>query len=228
MFARKLLAFALVAAVLASPAHAADALAQGSHNWTGAYIGGDLGYGWGNSSGVQSNYAGLFPLPYSTALSGIQGGGFLGYNYQIDHVVLGLEGDWQAAKLVGSSRPTGYKMSTSVDGYGSLRGRLGYAFDKLVVFGTGGAAWGTWESKYAVAGAAPYYKSSTSNHLGWTAGAGAEYALTENWGGRLEYRYTDLGALPSYSDVGSNSADSGNKVHVNSILVGVSYKFGAL
>src|SRR5207245_6950102 len=69
------------------------------YNWTGFYIGADVGYGWGRSTGTLANAAGAFPVPYSLDPSGVIGGGFVGFNYQISNVVLGVEADWQAADL---------------------------------------------------------------------------------------------------------------------------------
>ena len=69
------------------------------YNWTGFYIGADVGYGWGRSTGTLTNAAGLFPVNYSLDPSGVLGGGFVGFNYQVSNVVLGIEADWQAADL---------------------------------------------------------------------------------------------------------------------------------
>ena len=76
--------------------------------------------------------------------------------------------------------------------YGSVRGRLGYAVDRFLVFGTGGWAWGNPSTSYALTGAAPFVNNSRGS-TGWTAGLGVEYAFTDYVSGRLEYRYTSLG-----------------------------------
>ena len=194
--------------------------------WTGFYIGGDVGYGWGTSDGTLTNSAGAFPVPYSADPNGVIGGGFLGYNYQINQFVVGIEADWQAADLTGSaSSPLfgGFTMSTKVNDYGSLRGRLGYAMDRWLIFATGGWAWGNASTSYAVTGTPAFYKNSFTGN-GWTAGAGVEYAFTNNWLARFEYRYTDLGSH-SYVDTVSNSAETGNRITVNDVRLGVAYKF---
>ena len=228
---------ATVAAIgFASVASAADLPTKGPYykapmaapafSWTGFYIGGDIGYGWGTSDGTLTNSVGGFPIPYSADPNGIIGGGFLGYNYQINQFVVGVEADWQAADLTGSASSAlfgGYTMSTRVNDYGSLRGRLGYAMDRWLVFATGGWAWGKASTSYAVTGSPVFYTNSVNGN-GWTAGGGVEYALTNNWLARFEYRYTDLGSH-SYVDTVSNSAETGNRITVNDVRLGVAYKF---
>jgi len=203
------------------------------YNWTGFYLGADVGYGWGRSTGTLTTAAGLLPVPYSVNPSGVMGGGFLGYNYQISNVVLGVEADWQASDLnkngnfVLGAGPVTYNIGTKIKDYGSVRGRLGVAFDRWLVFGTGGFAWGRWDTSYGFAGlATPFVIDSVSSHAGWTAGAGVEYAFADNWLGRVEYRYTDLGKA-SFVSAATNSAELGNRVTINDVRVGIAYKFGA-
>ncbi len=145
-------------------------------DWTGPYVGLTGGYGWGTSSGLL-------------------GGGFAGYNFQVNpNVVVGLEGDIVA---------TG-KSSNSWDS--TIRGRFGYAYDRYLFYGTGGVAFGDIKN----AGAS---KTKT----GWTLGAGIEAALTSNVTGRLEYRYTDLGS----ASVGGSTVSQTS----NDLMLGVAMKF---
>jgi outer membrane immunogenic protein len=102
---------------------------------------------------------------------------------------------------------------------------LGFAVDHWLFFGTGGWAWGSWNTSYALTGTAPFFTNSVNSHSGWTAGAGVEYAFTNNLIGRLEYRYTDLGSA-TYVDTASNSSELGNKVTINDFRAGLSFKFG--
>lgn len=196
-------------------------------SWTGFYIGGDVGYGWGGSTGTSTNAAGAFPLAYSANSTGVIGGGFLGYNYQINEFVVGVEADWQFANNSGSGigvLPPSYTMTTKINNYGSLRGRLGYAMDRWMIFATGGWAWGSASTSYGFTGAAAPYYTNSFNGNGWTAGAGFEYAFMNNWLARVEYRYTDLGSS-SYTDVTSNSGETGNRVTINDVRLGIAYKF---
>ncbi|MDE5454522.1 outer membrane beta-barrel protein [Bradyrhizobium sp. CSA112] len=225
------IASASAADLAARPYTKAPAPIAAVYNWTGLYIGADVGYGWGRSTGISTNAAGFFPAPYSIDPSGVIGGGFVGYNWQVSNVVLGIEADWQAADLNDSaifpnSAGTLYNIGTSVKDYGSVRGRVGLAFDRWMVFGTAGWAWGSWDTSYGFAGAAnPFVTMNVNSSDGWTAGAGIEYAFADNWLGRVEYRYTDLGRA-SFVSLLTNSAEVGNRVTINDVRVGIAYKFG--
>jgi outer membrane immunogenic protein len=198
-------------------------------SWTGFYIGGDGGFGFGTSSGTLANSIGTFPVPYSYNVNGPIAGGFVGGNYQIGTFVLGAEADWQWANLTGNSGAVAaaggpFTMATTVKSYGSARGRLGYAVDHWLFFGTAGWAWGNWNTSYANTGGTFFTNSATSKK-GWTAGGGIEYAFTNNLLGRVEYRYTNLGTL-TFVDIPSNSSELGNKVVINDVRAGLAYKFG--
>jgi outer membrane immunogenic protein len=198
--------------------------------WTGFYIGADVGYGFGTSKGQSSNAFGAFPLPYNSDLTGVMGGGFIGANYQFNQFVIGIEADWQAADLTGDSGPLGppplqqFTMSTNVKNYGSLRGRFGVAFDRVLLFATGGWAWGSFSTSYAFTGTPPYLINDVDSSNGWAAGGGLEYAFTNNILGRIEYRYTDLGST-SFVNFPTNTAEAGNRVTVNDVRLGIAYKF---
>ena len=212
-----------------APMYKAPAMMPPAFSWTGLYIGGDVGYGWGTSSGTLGNSIGAFPVPYTYHADGGLGGGFVGGNYQFGQIVLGAEADWQGADLTGNSGSISpafgpYTISTKVKDYGSVRGRLGFAVDHWLFFGTGGWAFGSWSTSYALTGAAPFFTNSPNSSQGWTAGAGAEYAFTNNIIGRVEYRYTNLGSS-SYVDIPSNSSELGNKVTINDVRAGLSFKF---
>lgn len=196
-------------------------------SWTGFYIGADVGYGFGTSKGQSSNAFGNFPLPYSYDPTGAMGGGFIGANYQFNQFVIGVEADWQAADLNGDSGPIGavpFTLSTTVKDYGSVRGRLGIAFDRVLLFATGGWAWGNFTTSYAFTGFPPYLVNRVDSSNGWAAGAGLEYAFTNNVLARVEYRYTDLGST-SFVNFPTNTAEAGNRVTINDVRVGIAYKF---
>jgi outer membrane immunogenic protein len=199
-------------------------------SWTGFYVGGDGGYGYAASSGTAANFAGVFPVPYSFNVHGPVAGGFVGGNYQMGAFVLGAEADWQWANLTGTSGAVAalggpYTFASTVKSYGSARGRLGFAVDHWLFFGTAGWAWGTWSTSYGFAGAAPFFTNSASSNKGWTAGAGFEYAFTNYLLGRVEYRYTNLGTV-TYANPATNSSDLGNKLAISDIRAGLAFKFG--
>ncbi len=147
-----------------------------AYNWTGPYLGLTGGYGWGTTDGWK-------------------GGAYGGYNFQVNpNWVVGLEGDF-----LGSTQD-----SNGWDA--SVRGRLGYAYDRYLLYGTGGIAFGDIKNGGA-----------SETKTGWTVGAGVEAALTSNVVGRLEYRYTDLGS----ANVGGTTISQNS----NDLMVGVGFKF---
>ena len=146
-----------------------------SWSWTGPYAGLVGGYGW------------------ATPGNGWEGGGYIGYNIQTNtHLVVGVEGDLLAAG----------KTDNNWDA--TLRGRVGYAFNRVLLYGTGGVAFGGLQNGGA-----------SSTNTGWTAGVGVEAAVTQNVTARVEYRHTDLGGLPA----------GGGDYSSNDLLVGVGFKF---
>jgi outer membrane immunogenic protein len=201
-------------------------------SWTGIYVGGDVGYGYAQSAGTVAAAGGGFAsVPYSFNVNGPIAGGFVGGNYQMGQYVFGAEADWQWANLTGNSGAvpgfgTLITAATTVKSYGSARGRLGYAVDHWLFFGTAGWAWGSWSTTYGPAGGAVLATDNASSTKGWTAGAGIEYAFTNNILGRVEYRYTDLGSV-SFVAPGLIS-ELGNKVTISDIRAGLSFKFGGM
>ena len=152
-------------------------------SWTGFYVGGDGGYGYATSAGTLADATGTIQVPYSFNVNGPIAGGFVGGNYQMGQYVFGAEADWQWANLTGNSGAVAgvggpFTMATTVKSYGSARGRLGFAVDHWLFFGTAGWAWGTWSTSYASTGLAPFSTNSATSNKGWTAGAGVEYAFT--------------------------------------------------
>jgi outer membrane immunogenic protein len=198
-------------------------------SWTGFYIGGDVGYGWGRSTGVLNDgFFNTAPVPYSADPTGVIGGGFAGYNYQINQLVVGVEADWQDANLSGSGSGTccgglSYTMNTKVPNYGSVRGRLGFVQGRWLVFATGGWAWGDAQTSYASTGFAPFHTNKFDGS-GGTAGAGVEYAITNNWLARVEYRYTDLGSHSFEIPAACGCGENGNRISINDIRLGLAYK----
>jgi outer membrane immunogenic protein len=155
------------------------------YNWTGFYAGLNGGYGWGNSAWVDAaGSTGDFDI------SGGLVGGTLGYNWQSSQAVFGVETDLAWTNLEGTTSvtcPAGCKTSNSW--LGTARGRLGYAVDRWMPFVSGGAAFGD------IKATLPGVGSESDNKVGWTLGAGAEFALAGNWTAKGEYLYVDLGDM---------------------------------
>jgi outer membrane immunogenic protein len=191
------------------------------YNWSGFYIGGNIGYSWGRSSDTSSlsNGAGtvLFTSAGSSNLDGVVGGGQAGYNWQMQNWVWGLEADIQGTDEHGSR---GFTCGTSIcrpaviaalgpavlgpavsatlnqriDWFGTVRGRIGVlASPKVLLYVTGGLAYGEVASNETIGALSPL--SATDTKAGYTVGAGIEGAIGGNWTAKLEYLYVDLGRV---------------------------------
>jgi outer membrane immunogenic protein len=163
------------------------------------------------------------------------GGGQAGVNYQIGQFVIGVEGDGQA--LVGSSNNNnnfGNNNGSNIGFLGTVRGRAGIAVDRLLVYGTGGVAFGSnsWPNTIlgTVGGVPTFFTANNRNNLrvGYAAGAGVEYAFTPNWSVKVEYLFTDLGRNNrTFLAPGVFSGFVFNNREQNHIVrAGLNYRFG--
>jgi outer membrane immunogenic protein len=183
------------------------------YNWTGFYAGINAGYGFGSSD---------WSAPaVSTKPKGFLAGGTVGYNWQSGAIVYGLEGDfdWQNAKDHVTCAAV-LTCETSSNWLATFRGRVGYAFDRWLPYITGGGAYGNIKASIRTAGGAQLASASDSE-LGWTVGAGLEYAFMGNWSAKLEYLYVDLGSFnaaiaPAVDNVSFKE---------NVVRAGLNYKF---
>jgi outer membrane immunogenic protein len=192
--------------------------------WTGLYIGGNIGWGGGGDDKVGLLAPGFIGQFGDVPVDGIFGGGQIGYNWQVDNWVFGLEADFQFSGMSNSATETrlGRTVSTesNLDWYGTLRPRLGYAFDRTLIYGTGGLAYG--QVDYSIASTLPASSlSEKDTYVGWTLGGGAEYAFTDHWSGRLEYQYINLGR----EDLFNGTIGTASTPDFHSIRVGINYKF---
>ncbi len=167
-----------------------------SYSWAGPYLGVNLGYAWGS---VHNN---------PTKPSGFEGGVQAGYNWQSGPVVFGVEGDLQATGANETFAP--WKFSNPW--FGTVRGRVGYAFSNIMFFGTGGLAFGELRGE-------TFGLSETHTRAGWTVGAGTEFGLTQNWSAKIEYLYVDL----ANSNFVITGASNGYRFGV--LRAGVNYRF---
>jgi outer membrane immunogenic protein len=172
------------------------------NNWSGFYLGAMGGY----------------------AEKGGLAGGTVGYNWQTGALVFGIEADgaWSnaAPSLNVTGAPLGLTFADKIDAMGTVRGRIGYAFDQVLVYGTGGYAWA--DNKVT---ATNFGASSSDSHTlnGWAAGAGVEVMFAPKWSVKAEYLYRRFESQNyTFPAIGVlQVADP----HVNSVQVGVNYHF---
>ena len=185
-------------------------------NWTGLYVGAQIGYGWGNADAQSGPLAG-FDQTYSYDTDGWVGGGYAGYNWQYQNLVYGIETDIEASSISGAGIGSlGYGHDAEIGWLGSTRGRLGIAYDRTLFYATAGWAYGDVKIDKGFA-------SYSDVRSGWTAGVGAERAITDRMMVRLEYRYTDLGSS-NFSSSAVGSIDK-SEVDFHAVRAGLSFKF---
>ncbi len=185
--------------------------------WTGVYIGAQVGYQWGYS-GTNVPGVGYYP---SYAPNGFVGGAHVGYNYQVGQFVVGLEGDANGSDYSGNNTSGSLTYSTRETVDGSVRARVGVAWDRALVYATGGAAFGDFQNTYT---SGTGFDSLSTTRVGWTVGGGVEYALDNNWSIRAEYRYTDYGTFSEYSPTALGASVNKRETD-NKVQAGFSYKF---
>jgi outer membrane immunogenic protein len=184
-----------------------------AYNWTGFYLGLNGGGGWG-----ESHWQGIG----RTDLSGGLAGGTAGYNWQFGKAVLGLEGDMDWANLSGTNNSAlcpGGSCGTSDGWLSTVRGRVGYAFDRFMPYVTGGLATGD------IRASAPGLPGGTNTNAGWTVGGGVEVALPGNWSAKAEYLHVDLGSFNCGVDCGGTPNENVS-MHDNVFRAGINYHFG--
>jgi outer membrane immunogenic protein len=160
-------------------------------NWTGFYAGVQTGYAWGDAD-VAGDFVGD-----DYDVDGWLLGGFAGFNFEISSFVAGIEADLEWVNADGDND---VGSSTDLSWQGSLRGRLGIALDRVLLYGTGGLAIADIDADFVVDDAATVVSSSETD-LGWTVGAGVDFAVTDQIFVRGEYRYTDFGEIETPADV---------------------------
>lgn len=208
------------------------------YNWTGIYVGVNGGYGWGTTTGNL--------LPVAVGPSGslnnfdINGGlfgGQIGFNYQFptSPLVLGIEADWDWADINGSQ--TGASLGGTVTGsvkvkdLGTVRGRIGYAWDRILLYGTGGWAWSHRVTSTLTATAATPPTISDSHSLdGYTVGGGVEYGFTPNLSLKVEYLYAHLDTTEYFVSQGCPGGGAPTSLcslgaNVNVVRAGLNWRF---
>jgi outer membrane immunogenic protein len=187
-----------------------------AYSWTGFYLGAQAGYGWGDSS-FNADGTGLSA---AWDQEGWLAGAYAGFNWQLNSLVLGVEGDVNAAGIDGSTTADGINFSSDIDAVASVRGRLGLAADRWLFFVTGGWAWadGNHTQKDLIDTV-----SADTTLQGWTFGGGVEYAFTDHIVGRIEGRHYDFDSKTLDMDPPNSSGRFDSDL--NTVSAGIAVKF---
>ena len=201
-------------------------------SWTGLYVGADIGGSWGSANIFAPGT--LFTFSHNAKNDGVIGGGFIGYNYQFNNFVLGLQGEIDGTGNGNSrfSAPFGasvFQSSVNQNWIASIDGRLGWAaWDRALLYVIGGVAWD--QQSASITNLITGFAVNVSNtRTGYDIGGGVEYAFTPNWTGRIEYRYYNFGS--ANTDWVDPAFRGGSffrtTLNDNVIRAGLAYKFGA-
>jgi outer membrane immunogenic protein len=198
------------------------------YNWSGFYVGGVGSYGWSQSRHCDDG--GVF-CTLDFDMNGWLGGLTLGYNWQLQNWVLGVEGDWSWGKIDGSIGDSddfgcGGLCTTKIKSIGTIRGRVGYAFDRFLPYLTLGAAFTQLHSSLG----SPVLAEDTTTKTDFVVGGGLEYAFLPNWSAKVEYLY--ITKLGDHHYDPANVADCDTECFsridaVNLVRFGVNYRFWA-
>ena len=212
------------------------------YNWSGFYIGGNLGAGWNSTGSITDTAGSTFGTTTNTSFLG---GGQVGVNYEFwGGVVVGAEAmfDWlpNTKNTINASNKCSRVTNTAAANINNrwlttATGKLGYAWDRVLLYGKGGGAWvGVSNPSLTVnngANGAASFATNSSNNFGWTAGLGVEWAFAVNWSARAEWDYVRL-QNQSYTVASTapvpfaNDVISVNNRSINMFTAGLNYKFG--
>ena len=188
------------------------------YNWTGFYVGINAGGGWGRTDWT-------YVVSGNTASHNTSGGligATLGYNHQIQNWVLGVEGDWDWARINGSTAcpNPAFSCESRIKSLGTVRARVGTVWGNALIYATGGWAWAnlTIQTNSTATGTI----GTSTNASGWTLGGGVEYSFMPNWSAKLEYLYLGLGTN-RYTVDAALQVDARERVNI--VRAGLNYKF---
>jgi outer membrane immunogenic protein len=220
-FGGRVLGFALASVLGFGGAGAADLYTGGGlkdsyvpvASWTGFYVGGHVGLGISDISHPTNE---LVPSDV-----GFAGGGQIGYNFQFGHIVLGVEADVSGLSL-DATKPCAnpaFRCNAEEDWMATVRARLGYAFDRTLLYATGGAAFSELNAS-TILGSTRF--ADDKSLTGYAVGGGIEYMFTPKWIGRAEYIYTNFGSDTYHFDTTYKDVTTS----IQQFRIGLSYKFG--
>jgi outer membrane immunogenic protein len=208
------------------------------YSWTGVYIGGNLGVGWSGSGGISDTFGSTFSTMTNTQfLGGVQ----FGVNYEFPGgVVVGAEAMFDGLPntrntigVTGGGPAAGSTATATINNrwITTATGKLGYAWDRVLLYGKVGGAWlGAGNPGISVGGASVALTSSGGSDFGWTAGFGLEWAFLNNWSVRAEYDYIGLNDK-SFTVAPGPTSFGGDVItyryqNISLMTAAVNYKFG--
>ncbi len=228
----KVAGFVLLAAAAAPAANAADLYRNQppaatyvppvtpTNTWAGFYLGVNGGYGWGGGGDTVTYGSGVLNRAQP---EGGFGGGQLGYNFQSGSFVYGVETDFQGGDISDRAAGSGYASSERMDWFGTVRGRAGFAFDRALIYGTGGFAYGDVKQHAVIGGDS--FTDGGATRTGFTLGGGIEYKLNNAWSLKAEYQYLDFGSEKLTDSVGV-AATGDLDTNYHTARIGLNYRFG--
>jgi outer membrane immunogenic protein len=218
-----------------APMYTKAPLAPAYYNWTGCYAGIQAGYGWGKSKFSDPSGTAFAP-PGQSVTETPQGGligGQAGCDYQFaGRWVAGIEiadayADIRRGGLTDPFFDSKSEFDARTNNLGSVTGRVGYGWDRVLLYGKGGAAWS--HNIYDVNkafGAVITDFSGSDTRFGWTAGAGIEWAFAGNWSAKVEYNHYDMGSATLNLVGGGATLPTTIKQTFDTATIGVNYRFG--
>jgi len=213
------------AADMSLPVQAPPIMPPPLYNWTGFYIGGNVGGAW--ASGTLTDN--LTFASFTANHSGVIGGATVGYNFQVaPNWVLGIEGTFDGTSIGQAGNSVATRFGTLQGNAGTnwvatVAGRLGYAANNWLFYAKGGGGWAdntasvtNWTTGASI--------SATNTNGGWLAGGGVEYAFARNWTAKIEYDYLGLSnwTTPTPFVTGDSLTVARG---INMVTVGINYKF---
>lgn len=206
-------------------------------SWGGGYAGLQAGY-LSSSQSVNLN------LPDGSTINewnpdpdGATAGIFAGYNWETaGSLVFGVEAEYNWADASGTGtilrsitggNTASENVDASIDATAAVRGRLGFALDRTLLYATAGWAWASYDGRvYGLFNGTPSGNTASwsSSVDGWTAGIGVERAFNDRWVGRIDYRYSDFGSL-DYAPIGTSGANFSGDLTTSEIRLGAAMRF---
>jgi outer membrane immunogenic protein len=211
------------------------------YNWSGFYIGGHIGGLWGDKDWTDVTLPPAISL-LSHDVSGFLAGGQAGFNFQSGAFVFGIEGQWSWTNADGEHtcvQPIvvvavipGLNCRTEMDWVATVAGRIGYAFNNVLLYAKGGVAFASEEYSVFLTGLAPptgpAITAGDDTRTGWMVGGGIEYGFTPNWSAKIEYNFMDFGSeridfIDPLTGLLLAGIDIDQQVHV--VKAGINYRF---